>query len=66
MIKGHGVMAGVRLDYEKAAVLAILTSDESIKGKKQVTLYARHLLALAKYKGVGWELLRWYAKVMRE
>ncbi|WP_374189593.1 PaRep2b protein [Pyrobaculum aerophilum] len=65
--KGGIVNAGVRLDEEKAAVLAALTGYQTIRGKRgTVTLYAKHLFALAKYKGVGWGLLRWYAEVMRE
>ncbi|AFA39908.1 PaRep2b protein [Pyrobaculum oguniense TE7] len=40
--------------YEKAAVLAALTGDDRLKGKKGVAaLYAKHLFALAKIKGVG-------------
>jgi len=61
------VMANVWLVEERAAVLAALTGDQTIRGKRgTVTLYAKHLFALAKYRGVGWELLRWYAEVMRE
>ncbi|MEM0484932.1 MAG: PaRep2b protein, partial [Pyrobaculum sp.] len=65
--KGGIVNAGVRLDEEKAAVLAALTGDKTIRGKRgAMRLYAKHLFALARLKGVGWELLRWYAEVMRE
>ncbi|MEM0277520.1 PaRep2b protein [Pyrobaculum sp.] len=65
--KSGKVRASVRLDEEKAAVLATLTGDETLKGKKDVvTLYAKHLFALAKIKGVGWKLLGWYAEVMAE
>ncbi|MEM0484879.1 MAG: PaRep2b protein [Pyrobaculum sp.] len=61
------VRAGVWLDVEKAAVLATLTGDESIRGKRgKASLSAHHLLALARLRGVGWDLLRWYAEVMRE
>ncbi|MEM0484239.1 MAG: PaRep2b protein [Pyrobaculum sp.] len=61
------VIASVWLNEEKAPVLAALTGYQTIRGKRgTVTLYAKHLFALAKYRGVGWELLRWYAEVMRE
>ena len=61
------VIASVWLNEDKAPVLASLTGDQTIRGKRgTVTLYAKHLFALAKYRGVGWELLRWYAEVMRE
>ena len=61
------IYAGVNLNDEKALVLAALTGDESLRGKRGVvTLTARHLFALAKYKGIGWDLLRWYAEVMKE
>ncbi|MGK0549181.1 MAG: PaRep2b protein [Pyrobaculum sp.] len=64
---GGKVSAKVRLNYEKAAVLAAVTGDESLKGRNGVvTLTAKDLFALAKIKGVGWELLRWYAEVMAE
>ena len=53
------------MNYVKATVLAILTGDESIKDKKQTTLTARHLFALARYKGIGWGLLRWYAEMTK-
>ena len=42
-------------------MLAVLTSDESIKGEEKVTLTAKHLFALARYRGIGWDLLWWYA-----
>ena len=59
------VRASVRLDYERAAVLATLTGDDSLRGKKGVVmLYAKHLLAFARY--VGWDLLWWYAKAVGE
>ncbi|AFA38267.1 PaRep2b protein [Pyrobaculum oguniense TE7] len=61
-----GVRADVRLDEERADVLAALTGDESLKGKDKATLRAKHLFALAKIKGVGWQLLRWYAEVRGE
>ena len=61
------VLAGVRLNEERSAVLAALTGDEKLKGRKgSKNLFAKHLFALAKYKGVGWALLWWYAKVMGE
>ncbi|RFA97739.1 hypothetical protein CGL51_02145 [Pyrobaculum aerophilum] len=61
------VRTNVRLNDERAAVLAVLTGDNSIRGKRgNKPLYARHLFALAKYKGVGWELLRWYAEMVKE
>ncbi len=64
---GGGVIAGVKLNDEKALVLAALLGDGAIREKRgSITLTARHLLALAKYKGAGWELLRWYAEVMKE
>ncbi|MEM1570648.1 PaRep2b protein, partial [Pyrobaculum sp.] len=54
-------------DYEKAAVLAALTGDESLRGREGiVTLTAKHLFAMAKIKGAGWGLLRWYAGVKAE
>ena len=60
----EGVTAAIWLDYEKAAVLATLTGDGSLKGKKGVvTLSAKHLFALAQYRGTGWDLLWWYVKV---
>ncbi|RFA95838.1 hypothetical protein CGL51_06740 [Pyrobaculum aerophilum] len=61
------VMASVWLTEEKAVVLAALLNDKTIREKRNTaTLSAGHLFALAKYRGVGWELLRWYAEVMRE
>lgn len=64
---GGRVKANVRLDYEKAAVLAALTGDESLRGREGiVTLTAKHLFAMAKIKGAGWGLLRWYAGVKAE
>ena len=62
VVKGGSVQAGVDLNDVKAVVLAALTGDESIKGKEQVTLTARHLFAFARYKGIGWDLLWWYAR----
>ncbi|MCX8137095.1 PaRep2b protein, partial [Pyrobaculum aerophilum] len=60
------VTAQVRLNDERALMMAALVNDETIRGKRNtVSLYAKHLFALAKYKGVGWELLRWYAEVMK-
>ncbi|AAL63077.1 paREP2b [Pyrobaculum aerophilum str. IM2] len=57
----------MKLNDEKALVLAALLGDGAIREKRgSITLTARHLLALAKYKGAGWELLRWYAEVMKE
>ena len=59
------VRAGVKLNEEKAAVLAALTGDETLKGRKGVvTLTAKDLFALAKIKDVGWALLKWYAEAM--
>ncbi|MEM3836071.1 PaRep2b protein [Pyrobaculum sp.] len=53
------IRASVWLDEEKATVLAVLANDESIRGRKgTATLTARHLFALARHKGIGWELLR--------
>ena len=64
---GKGVYANVKLNEERAAVLAALTGDETLRGRKGVvTLSAKHLFALAKIKDVGWELLKWYAEVMAE
>ena len=63
--KGDEIRAKVNLNYERAAVLAALTGDEKLKGKRgSRNLTTKHLLAFAKYKGVGWELLWWYAKMM--
>ena len=63
----EGVRSKVWLDYERSAVLAALTGDETLKGKMgSWTLTAKHFFALAKYKGVGWDLLWWYAKVIGE
>ena len=65
--KSGKVSAGVRLDEEKAAVLATVTGDKKLKGRNRVvTLTAKHIFAMAKIKGVGWALLRWYAEVMAE
>ena len=64
--KDGKVSASVRLDEEKAAVLAALTGDDKLRGKDKATLSAKHLFALAKIKGVGWELLKWYAEVRGE
>ncbi|ABP51804.1 paREP2b [Pyrobaculum arsenaticum DSM 13514] len=67
VMKGGAVIASVRQDEEKAAVLAALTGDESLRGRKGVvTLTAKHLFAMARIKGVGWGLLRWYAEVRGE
>ena len=67
VMKGGAVIASVRQDEEKAAVLAALTGDVSLKGTKGVAaFFPKHLFALAKIKGVGWVLLRWYAEVMAE
>ncbi|AFA39268.1 PaRep2b protein [Pyrobaculum oguniense TE7] len=66
VVTGGRVSVKVRLDEEKAAVHAALTGDGSLRGKKHVTLTAKHLLAMAKIKGVGWQLLRWYAEVRGE
>ncbi|MCX8136479.1 PaRep2b protein [Pyrobaculum aerophilum] len=64
---GGKVMAQVWLNDERALVLTALLADKAIRGKKgHMTLYAKHLFALARFKGVGWQLLRWYAEVMRE
>ncbi|MEM1636383.1 PaRep2b protein [Pyrobaculum sp.] len=65
--KGGSVKANVRLNEERAAVLAALTGDEKLKGRKgTMTLTAKHLFAMVKIKDVGWVLLKWYAEVMRE
>ncbi|AFA38660.1 PaRep2b protein [Pyrobaculum oguniense TE7] len=62
--KSGRVRAGVKLNEEKAAVLAALTGDGKLRGKEGVAeLTAKHLFALAKIKDVGWKLLRWYAEV---
>ncbi len=61
------ILANIKINEERALVLAALTGDEAIKGKRDViSLYASNLFALAKYKGVGWKLLQWYSEVMRE
>ena len=68
-VKTRGaIQANMNLnDDVKAAVLAALTGDGSLKGKRGVaTLTAKHLFALARYKGIGWDLLRWYAEIKRE
>ncbi|AFA40822.1 PaRep2b protein [Pyrobaculum oguniense TE7] len=65
--KDGSVMASVRLNYERAAVLAAVTGDETLKGRKGVvTLTAKDLFAMVRIKGVGWALLRWYAEVRGE
>ncbi|WP_258870402.1 PaRep2b protein [Pyrobaculum aerophilum] len=65
--KGGIVIASVNLSDERPLVLAALLNDKTIRRKRgAMRLYAKHLFALAKYRGVGWELLRWYAEVMRE
>ncbi|AFA38847.1 PaRep2b protein [Pyrobaculum oguniense TE7] len=64
---GGGIRASVRLDEEKAAVLAALTGDEKLKGRRgTVTLTPKHLFAMAKIKDVDWVLLRWYAEAKRK
>lgn len=64
MIK-RTVYANVKLDEERAIVLAALTNDESIKKKRGfMTLTAMRFFALVRYKGVGWDLLRWYARAI--
>ena len=61
------VYVNVALDGKRALVLAALTGDDSLKGRTgSATLTAKHLFALARYKGIGWDLLRWYAKVKHE
>ncbi|RFA93304.1 PaRep2b protein [Pyrobaculum aerophilum] len=65
--KGGGIVAGLDLNDEKALMMAALLGDKAIRGKKgHMTLSAKHLFALARLRGIGWELLRWYAEVMRE
>ncbi|WP_333638975.1 PaRep2b protein [Pyrobaculum aerophilum] len=65
--KGGIVMANVWLVEERAAVLATLTGDQTIRGEgRNRVLSAKHLFALARFKGVGWELLRWYTEAMKE
>lgn len=67
MTTGGRIRASMWLNEEKAAVLAALTGDESLRGRKgKVSLTAKHLLALARYKGVGWGLLWWYAGALGE
>ncbi|AAL63574.1 paREP2b [Pyrobaculum aerophilum str. IM2] len=57
--KGGIVMANVWLVEERAAVLATITGDQTIRGEgRNRVLSAKHLFALARFKGVGWELLR--------
>ncbi|MEM0276145.1 PaRep2b protein [Pyrobaculum sp.] len=65
-VKRVGVTASVRLDYEKAAVLAALTGDENLKERKRTTLTAKHFFALTKYVGIGWNLLWWYVEAAEE
>ena len=64
--KDGGVRAAINVgDVAKALVLATLVGDESIKEKRGIVkLSARDLFKLARFKGVGWDLLRWYARVM--
>jgi len=65
--KGGGIVAGLDLNDEKALMMTALLGDKAIMGKKgHMTLSAKHLFALARLRGIGWELLRWYAEVMRE
>lgn len=48
-------------------MLAALTGDDSLRGRKgKVTLTTKHLFSLVKYKGVGWDLLWWYAGALGE
>lgn len=61
------VTSNVRLNETRALVLAALLGDETIKEKRgPVQLHTKNLFSLAKYKGVGWGLLKWYAEVMKE
>ncbi|WP_181933470.1 PaRep2b protein [Pyrobaculum aerophilum] len=65
--KRNAIQTGVWLNDERALALAVLLGDETIRGKRgTVSLYTSNLLALARLKGVGWELLKWYAEVMGE
>ena len=65
--KGGGIVAGLDLNDEKALMMTALLGDKAIMGKKgHITLSAKHLFALARFKGVGWELLRWYTEAMKE
>ncbi|MEM4792842.1 MAG: PaRep2b protein [Pyrobaculum sp.] len=57
------IMANAKLDEERAAVLAALTGDGELREKKHAALHATHLFAMAKIKGIGWPLLKWYAEV---
>ena len=55
------IYANVWLNEERGVVLAALTGDESLKKKKGTAmLTAKHLLALVRFKGIGWNLLKWY------
>ncbi|AFA40143.1 PaRep2b protein [Pyrobaculum oguniense TE7] len=63
MYGNRRIMANVKLNKERAAVLAALTGDNELRRKKRTTLHATHLIALVKIKGVGWPLLKWYAEV---
>ena len=57
------VRASVRLNDERAFVLAALMDDESLKrGRGEKVLTAKYLFVLVRYKGIGWDLLRWYAQ----
>ena len=65
VVTGGRVQASVYVSDVKAIVLFALTGDESIREKRGVvTLRAKHLFALVKFSGVGWDLLRWYAEVV--
>ncbi|RFA95129.1 hypothetical protein CGL51_08265 [Pyrobaculum aerophilum] len=65
VITGGRIRASVKLNDERALVIAALTGDETIKEKRgNVVLTTNHLLALVKYEGIGWKLLWWYASVI--
>jgi len=50
----RAIVATVKLNAERALLLAALTGDGRLKGKRgALQLHAKHLLALTKYKGVG-------------
>ncbi|WP_333639182.1 PaRep2b protein [Pyrobaculum aerophilum] len=65
VITGGRIRASVKLNDERALVIAALTGDEIVKEKRgNVVLTTNHLLALVKYEGIGWKLLWWYASVI--
>ncbi|MEM1570541.1 MAG: hypothetical protein QXS00_05595 [Pyrobaculum sp.] len=55
----------MRLDYGRASASPAFTDDEKLKGRYGAVMpYAKHLLALSRFMGKGWDLLWWYAEAM--